>query len=162
MRLTVRPGGSLVLSAPERVSVIEIERFLTEHSVWIAKAQTRMQDRIALPAYGRREYRARRGAARAFVIERLTHWNALYGHTVGRIAIKNTRSLWGSCSQKGNLNFSYALIHLPQYLADYIIVHELCHLVEHNHSKSFWKLVARALPEYPLLRRELARYSLRA
>ena len=63
--------------------------------------------------------------------------------------------MWGSCSSKKNLNFSYRLYFLPEYLSDYIIIHELCHLKEMNHSKRFWDLVALVCPSYKDYRREL-------
>ena len=74
-----------------------------------------------------------------------------------KINIKNQKTRWGSCSKKGNLNFNYKIALLPQHLADYIIVHELCHLGEFNHSRSFWNLVAKVFPEYLGIRNELRR-----
>lgn len=79
----------------------------------------------------------------------------------GRVAIRNTRSRWGSCSSKKNLNFSYRLSLLPVHLADYIIVHELCHLREFNHGNGFWKLVALECPNFIQNKEELKKYSLR-
>mgnify|MGYP001607235311 CR=1 FL=1 len=80
--------------------------------------------------------------------------NKLYQFKIGRVSIKNHKSRWGSCSKKGNLNFNYKLALLPQELADYVIVHELCHLGEFNHSPKFWKLVARAIPNYKALKKK--------
>jgi predicted metal-dependent hydrolase len=65
------------------------------------------------------------------------------------------RSRWGSCSRKGNLNFNYKLIQLPQELADYIVVHELCHLKQFNHSHAFWNLIAETIPNHIELRKIL-------
>lgn len=79
----------------------------------------------------------------------------------GRISIKNARTRWGSCSSKGNLNFSYRLSLLPPHLSDYVIIHELCHLREFNHSSRFWDLVAMLDPDYALHREELKGHSLR-
>jgi predicted metal-dependent hydrolase len=160
MRLTVRAGGEVVLIAPHAFSAASIKRFLARHSRWIEKSASRMQRLKPLPS-GKKEYRARREAAREFVHERLAHWNSFYSFNFGRVAIKDTSTLWGSCSRKGNLNFSYKLIFLPRDVADYVIVHELCHLQEHNHSPAFWALVEKAQPEYPRLRRELRKYVLR-
>jgi predicted metal-dependent hydrolase len=160
MRLTVRPGGEVVLSAPFALSAATIEKFLSKQSNWIERAVQRMRHLKPLPG-GRREYLARREAARALVRERLVYWNSFYGFSVGRIAIKDTKSLWGSCSRRGNLNFSYKLVMLPRELADYVIVHELCHLQEHNHAAGFWALVHRTQPDYIRLRKELRTYVLR-
>jgi hypothetical protein len=94
-------------------------------------------------------------AARALVHARLAHWNSFYNFRIGRVAIRNQATRWGSCSKKGNLNFNYRIAHLPQPLADYLIVHELCHLGEFNHSPRFHALVARVLPNHRELRRIL-------
>ncbi len=95
-----------------------------------------------------KHYAEHKERAREVIHERLSHWNQFYGLTYGRVAIRNTRSRWGSCSTKGNLNFNYKLVFLPEYLIDYVVVHELCHLIEFNHSKTFWDHVARAIPDH--------------
>jgi len=68
------------------------------------------------------------------------------------------RSRWGSCSVSGNLNFNYKLIHLPEDIAEYIVAHELCHLAEFNHSKKFWELVSKTIPDHKLRRKRLKKY----
>ena len=103
----------------------------------------------------RAAYDTHKEAARALVHARLSAFNDLYGFTYGRVSIKNQKTMWGSCSKQGNLNFNYRLVLLPPELADYVIVHELCHLQELNHSRRFWDLVAQTLPQYPRLRMEL-------
>jgi len=97
----------------------------------------------------------KREQARKFVIGGLLYFNKLYNFKINRVLIKNTSTRWGSCSSKGNLNFNYKIIYLRPELADYLIVHELCHLGELNHSKRFWALVKRALSGYLELNREL-------
>ncbi len=77
------------------------------------------------------------------------------GVAYGRVAIRAQKSCWGSCSRAGNLNFNYKLQFLPPRLQDYVIVHELAHLREHNHSARFWAAVAGVLPNWRSLRREL-------
>ncbi len=94
-------------------------------------------------------------AARALVHARLAHFAPQYGVIFGRVAIRNSRSRWGSCSQLGNLNFNYKVLLLPPALADYVVVHELCHLKHFNHSPDFWAEVARAIPHYKALRAQL-------
>lgn len=86
--------------------------------------------------------------ARKLVHLKLAYWNQFYGYEYKRVAIRNTRRCWGSCSSLKNLNFSYKLLFLPAHLQDYIIVHELCHLAELNHRKIFWDLVAQQIPAY--------------
>ncbi len=101
------------------------------------------------------KYLANKEAARTLVHERLEQFNAHYNFEYRTVSIKNQRTKWGSCSSKKNLNFNYQIAHLPLHLADYIVVHELCHLAELNHSKKFWQLVATVLPNWKLLRAEL-------
>ena len=102
-----------------------------------------------------RSYLQNRGPARQLVRQRLEYYNQFYGFQYGRVSIKNQRSRWGSCSKQGNLNFNYRLVNLPSELADYIIVHELCHLKEMNHSARFWRLVVQVMPDYLTRRQKL-------
>src|SRR3989344_5298752 len=102
-----------------------------------------------------RQYLRVREYSRALVHARIRHFNASYGHPIRKIFIKNHKSRWGSCSERGNLNFNYKVFFLPAEIADYIIVHELCHLAELNHSPRFWKLVERTIPHHRVLRRRL-------
>lgn len=158
MRLTVQPGGTVILTVPQRSPAGMIEKFLAAHTAWIEKGVKRMQKFKPLPVSGRRAYLKHKEDARAFIFARVAYWNRFYGFTHGRIAIKNTKRLWGSCSRKGNLNFSYALLFLPRELADYVVVHEICHLKEHNHAPAFWALVSRAMPEFKERKKELRKY----
>ncbi|MCX6723419.1 MAG: M48 family metallopeptidase [Candidatus Staskawiczbacteria bacterium] len=97
----------------------------------------------------------KREQARIFVENRLSYFNKFYKFEINRIAIKNTSRRWGSCSSKKNLNFNYKIIYLKPELADYLIVHELCHLGQLNHSKKFWALVCKAIPNYVKINKEL-------
>ncbi len=107
----------------------------------------------------RKLYSVNKEAARMLVHERVRHFMQYYGPhhniSIGKIAIRNQRSRWGSCSKKGNLNFNYKLIFLSPVLQDYIIVHEICHIKEFNHAKAFWSLVGETIPEWKKLRNEL-------
>ena len=108
----------------------------------------RTRRRRTWTAAEKQHYQEYKEAARTLVHQRLEHFNQHYQLSYNRISIKNTRSRWGSCSSKQNLNFSYKLLFLPTHLRDYIIVHELCHLKEMNHRPQFWTLVAEQIPEY--------------
>ncbi|MES2203452.1 MAG: M48 family metallopeptidase [Patescibacteria group bacterium] len=100
-------------------------------------------------------YAKHKEAARALVHARLAYYNTFYGHTLRKVFIKNTKSRWGSCSERGNLNFNYKILFIPSELQDYIIVHELCHLRAFNHGPDFWALVARTVPNWRAHRRAL-------
>ena len=105
-----------------------------------------------------KHYLEHKAAARALVHSRLEFFNSHYGLAYKRVAIRNQRRCWGSCSALGNLNFSYRLLFLPPELSDYVIVHELCHLKELNHSPKFWALVAETIPDFKNRKQILKRY----
>ena len=118
-------------------------------SVW--QYRFRPRRRTSVTAH----YMAHKEAARALVHDRLAHFNTYYRYQYNRIAIRNPRRSWGSCTSLRNLNFSYKLLFLPPCLCDYIIVHELCHLEELNHGPQFWALVAETMPDVEVRRQRL-------
>ena len=95
-----------------------------------------------------KHYLEHKEAARARILARLHHYNQHYNLEWNRLAIRNQRRCWGSCTSLKNLNFSYKLLFLPDHLLDYVVVHELCHLQELNHGPQFWALVAEQVPDY--------------
>ncbi len=99
--------------------------------------------------------------ARVLVKERLDYYNNFYNYKWGKVAIRNQKTRWGSCSKRGNLNFNYKIVLLSSKQADYIIVHEICHLQEFNHSQVFWDLVSKTVPDYKEVRHSLHMNSLR-
>jgi len=103
----------------------------------------------------------KREQARMFVFAKLNYFNSFYKFKINRVAIKNTKTRWGSCSSKRNLNFNYKIIYLRPDLAEYLIVHELCHLGQLNHSKKFWDLVAKTMPNYVKINKELKKINVR-
>lgn len=102
-----------------------------------------------------KHYVEHKEAARALVLARLAYFNQYYNLHWNRVAIRNQRRCWGSCSSAKNLNFNYKILLLPPHLRDYIIVHELCHLVHLHHGQTFWDLVAEQMPNYKQFVREL-------
>lgn len=108
----------------------------------------------------REKYLQYKEVARVLALERLAVYNQIYQYKYNKISIRDQRTRWGSCSSKGNINFNYKIALLPPHLADYIIVHELCHIGEMNHSERFWDLVARTIPNHIELRLELRKFKL--
>jgi predicted metal-dependent hydrolase len=127
----------------------------------LIKRVRRVKRRTKRTQTGRGDYLKYKSTARALVLSRLEYFNQFYNFKYNSVRIKNQKTRWGSCSKKGNLNFSYKLALLSPWQADYIIVHELCHLGEFNHSQKFWALVAQTIPDYKKIRQELKRVNLR-
>lgn len=161
LRLSVASGGRVTLTMPKRLSLRAAEEFLRSQKDWILAAYRRAlaHPRRLLMEGDEEEYRSHKEEARRRITERVVHYATIYGVTPRRIAIRNQRTRFGSCSAQGNLNFNYRLIFLPPALFDYVIVHELCHLRELNHSPRFWALVARTIPDYQVRKRELQAFA---
>lgn len=121
----------------------------------------RRRRKIRKTVKSKRDFVLQKAKALALVNTKVEHYNSIYGYSFNTIRIKNTTSRWGSCSSKGNLNFNYRIVFLPEKIADYIIVHELCHLGEFNHSHKFWSLVERTIPDYLQIRSELKKVGLK-
>lgn len=98
---------------------------------------------------------AERRKAREIIAARVEHWARVLGLEYKRVFVKDQRTLWGSCSGRKNLNFNWRLAAAPPEALDYVVIHELCHLREMNHSKRFWAHVRAACPEYKARRRWL-------
>ncbi len=163
VRLSVYPDGRVTVSAPRFVSLRRIQQFVESRAEWIGERMDVFRARgvsMIDPARAKTSYLEHKEAARILVHDRLAYLNQVYGFSYKKVFIKNQKTCWGSCSKKGNLNFSYRLLFLPPRLVDYVIVHELCHLQEMNHAPAFWKLVSRVCPAYMELRRELRGYAL--
>lgn len=158
LRMSVHSDGRITVSAPKRLSLVRIKSFMEGNADWLLLrlAEIAAQPQAARqPKHSAKEILDYKRQARALVRDRIAVLNRQYGFRFGTVAIRNQKSRWGSCSKKGNLNFNYRIALLPQEHADYIIVHELCHLKEFNHSKKFWDLVNIAVPNYKQLRKDL-------
>lgn len=149
--IEVTPEGLLV-RAPKRATISEIERVLRKHERWILSHMQRLeQDLEEARAQGmltEEELRDLARRAREYLPRRIAHYESLIGVRAGRITIRTQKSRWGSCSSKGNLNFNCLLMLMPPEVIDSVVVHELCHLREMNHSPRFYAEVRRVYPEY--------------
>lgn len=163
LRLSVHHNGSIAVSAPVAIGDGVIDRFLRLKSRWIFEkiAYFKQFKFESIKRLGRRDYQKYKEIALNLVEQKISHFNKIYNYSVGRIVIKNQKTRWGSASRRGNLNFNYKIALLPDKLADYVVVHELCHLQEFNHSKKFWDLLGKTIPNHPELKRELKKNSLR-
>jgi predicted metal-dependent hydrolase len=156
MRLAIYCDGACVVTVPQAMNQNLVEKFIIQKSQWILDKMDYFKSISAFMFKSNKaDFLKYQDDALALAEERVEHFNKIYKYRFNRINIKNQKTRWGSCSRKGNLNFNYKIALLPSRLADYIIVHELCHLGEFNHSRKFWNLVARAVPDYLEIRNEL-------
>ena len=155
--IQIKSDGRVVVRAPMRMSGAAIRQLLEEKSAWIEKhlAQIRRQNESAEPAFSPEQLRQLAEAARQDLPRRAARFAPLVGVSYVRITIRAQKSRWGSCSTRGNLNFNCLLMLCPEEVRDYVVVHELCHRKEMNHSRRFWLELARVLPEYEQQRKWL-------
>ncbi|MGZ4292089.1 MAG: M48 family metallopeptidase [Gaiellaceae bacterium] len=138
-------GEPARLTVPTWMSDGEIDRVLRAHRDWIATERARQRPRLRLAVRGVSELEARR-AARELVSMLVDEEAGALGVEAGRIQIRDQRTRWGSCSARGNLSFNWRLVLAPYEVLDYVVVHEVCHLREANHSRRFWRLVESRRP----------------
>ena len=157
MRMTVYCDGALVVTAPVGLSQSAIESFVSRQSKWILDRLERFKPfRPRVSARdAKKAFATHKSQALEIAKERIEHFNRLYNFSFKNINIRNQKTRWGSCSRRGNLSFNYKIVLLEQHQRDYIIVHELCHLREFNHSPKFWALVAQTVPNYKEIRKGL-------
>ena len=152
LAVEIKGDGQVIVRAPYRISKREIERFVTEKADWIEKHLKTIRERqAARPAVKKltaAEIQELADVAMKDFPERVRRFAPQVGVTYGRITIRNQKTRWGSCSSKGNLNFNCLLMLAPSEVRDYVVVHELCHRLEMNHSPRFWAEVERILPDY--------------
>ncbi len=145
-------SGRVIVRAPLLTPDEEIRRLLREKAGWIAKHLRRREEALrslpAAPPLTREELYDLADRALKVIPERVRHFAPLVGVRYGRITIRNQRTRWGSCSGKGNLNFNCLLLLTPPEVLDSVVVHELCHLKEMNHSPRFYAEVYRVCPDY--------------
>ncbi|MCR5311864.1 MAG: M48 family metallopeptidase [Lachnospiraceae bacterium] len=156
--ITIERDGSVVLRAPLYCSRKRAEEFLYEKADWIEAARKRMLQRQAetgAVTFSEAELYAIKQKARQFLPAMVESVAKEMGEKYGRISLRFQKSRWGSCSAGGNLNFNCLLVLLPDNVRRYVVVHELCHLRELNHSRRFWAEVAKYQPTYKEDRKQL-------
>jgi hypothetical protein len=146
VRAVYRPGAPAELVVPAGTSERRIDAALRTYAPWFGRQLAAEQPPVLdLPELTEREGRR---IARELVRETADREASRIGVEYLRIAIRDTRSRWGSCSQSGTLSFTWRLALAPRVILDYVVVHELCHLRHHDHSKRFWSLLERVRPTY--------------
>ena len=146
--IRIDDAGGITVRAPLRTSEAEIRRVLDSKRTWIEKTLGKISARAQVPKLTEGELEDLVKLGRKVIPARTAEWARQVGVTYGRVTVKKQKTLWGSCSAKGNLNFNCLLLRCPEDVMDYVIIHELCHRRELNHSPRFWAEVERVLPEY--------------
>lgn len=144
--IQITPAGEVLVRCPKFMLPGEVRRFVRSKQPWIEDKLSRLP--ASQPRLTEAELRTLAAQAKADLPERAARFAPLVGVSYGRITIRSQKSRWGSCSAKGNLNFNCLLMLSPPEVRDYVVVHELCHRKELNHSPAFWALVAQILPDY--------------
>ena len=151
--IQLSPDGSLVVRAPNRMPKRDIEGFVESKRGWIEGHLRKLPE--AQPKLTDAELRELARRAKEVLPEITAYYAPLVGVDYGRITIRAQRTRWGSCSAQGNLSFNCLLMLTPDDVMEYVVVHELCHRKEMNHSARFWAEVERVLPGYRESRRWL-------
>jgi predicted metal-dependent hydrolase len=146
LRTVWRPGEPAELVVPVGTSNRAIEAALRAHAPWLARQLDAERVRVLDPPL--LTEREGRRLAREFVKATIAAEEPRIGVRSRRISIRDTRSRFGSCSSQGSLSFSWRLALAPRRILDYVVVHELCHLVHLDHSRRFWSLVERVRPDF--------------
>ena len=154
LAIQITTTGEVLLRCPNRLSKREAEQFLEAKRDWVEAHRQPLSSRT-LPPLSPEEMEALRSQALTDLASRVQKLAPAVGVSYGRLTVRTQRTRWGSCSTKGNLNFNALLLLCPEEVRDYVVVHELCHRLEMNHSPAFWAQVARVCPEYPAHRKWL-------
>jgi len=156
LRLVIYNNGNLVVIRPIGLSEKAVEKYIIKKADWVVAHMHNFQHYKGIELRGdHAHYIKHKNLALSFTNKKIHHFNTIYNYQFQNVTIRNQKTRWGSCSKKGNLNFNYKILFLPQHISDYLVVHELCHLQEFNHSHNFWNLVAMAIPNHKAIRKEL-------
>ncbi len=152
LSLQLRPDGTVLVRSPLRTSSREIDAFVRRHEAWIRIHRQKLEERreinASVPSLTQEQMQELAREAARVIPLRAAWYAPQIGVTYGRITIRFQRTRWGSCSSKGNLNFNSLLMLAPPEVLDSVVVHELCHRKEMNHSDRFYREVLRVFPEY--------------
>ena len=153
--IVIKPTGEVEVRCPKKCSRRDVEAFLISKAAWIQGHLEKIAERPAGAILSEAEQKALAKQAAQILPSKVQHFAAEIGVSYGRITIRSQRTRWGSCSAKGNLNFNCLLMLCPEEVQDYVVVHELCHRKEMNHSAAFWAEVEKYCPDYKLHRKWL-------
>ena len=150
--ITVERDGTVTIRAPFFMSERKINKIIDERKEWIERAQKKIANQAerlnSLTPITKDEIDSLKATAKPIIEEKVRFFADKMGVEYEKITIRNQKTRYGSCTAKGNLNFNCLIMLMPEEIIDYVIVHELCHIKEMNHSHRFWKAVEDILPDY--------------
>lgn len=145
----VTPDGEVLVKAPKGTPKKHIEETVIRYSDWIEKAQKKvLGKKIGMKEASAEEEKLLRKKAKELLPEKVNYYSDLLGVKPTRLTVTGARTRFGSCSGKNSISFSFYLMRFPEEAVDYVVVHELCHIIHHNHSKEFYKEIEKILPDY--------------
>jgi len=146
--IQITAEGQVLVRCPNRMPAQAVDAFVREKADWIQK---NLERNAAFPRpepFSKAEIQAFAIRTRELLDRRLPLLARKIGVTYHRVTVRSQRTRWGSCSSKGNLNFNCLLCLVPPEVFDYVVIHELCHIKEMNHSARFWTEVEKHQPQY--------------
>lgn len=146
--LEVRPDGRVLIRAPRTMPKKEIDAFATKHADWLEGAKKRVEERSAFHDMTDRRKDELTAAARDYLPKRTAHWAEIMGVSPAGVRITDAKTRFGSCSPKNRICYSFRLMAYPPEAVDYVIVHELAHILQKNHSPRFYAEVQKILPDW--------------
>ena len=156
LAVTITPEGGLLIKAPKKMPEKEIKRFLEQRRYWIYKQTKKtLAEKENRIHRSEAELKKLKEQARMVLTEKTDYYKSIIGVEYKRLRIGDQKTRWGSCSSKATISYNWRLVLMPEEIMDYVVVHELCHLLEMNHSEFFWNHVSDVIPDYKVRRKWL-------
>lgn len=161
LAIYVRRDGKVEVRAPLGTKKAYIDAFVEKKLDWIEGTRSKLAARQASKKtiqLTEKEAKQHRKQAKEYLQQKCGYFSGIMGLCHGEIKINSAKTRWGSCNRNGDINFTYRLLFAPEELVDYVVVHELAHLKEMNHSNQFWSVVAQTMPDYKARRKKLREF----
>lgn len=149
LAITVKTDGNVIVRAPFGTSEKRIEEAVSENALWIEKNLKKLSEKEnKFTEAAPEEEAALRKKAKEILPRKVEYYSGRIGVSPTKITVTGAKTRFGSCSGKNSISFSFYLMRFPEEAIDYVVVHELCHIIHHNHSKEFYREIEKILPDY--------------
>jgi len=158
LAIQITKEAVIKVRAPLKLPLREIEKFLLQKQCWIEKTRQKVlsqNEKMTVPSFSKEQEQKLIQKAKELLPAKVEHYAGLLNVTPTAVKVGCAKTRWGSCSAKNSLNFSWRLMLVDEDAIDYVVVHELAHIKEHNHGKRFWAIVESILPDYKVRRKKL-------